>query len=256
MLLTFIHNIQTAGNLLKSSFNLAGNLKKEFGILCYTENESETANQRKVIGQFLLENGLESTNLIMKTHPVRMLAADCEELDASFLMIQWPENRNKQLRRYLQYCRDLRIPYVFFKDRFSELNLEKVLVPVGYLMEEYEKAQFASAFGRFCRSEITIFLANDYGSKAAETAEKMKLLFEKFNFSFTQEKAESDSFKIDKEAVKMAEELNYGIVLVSASRDYGLDDILFGPKELYLVKKSPVPLLLVNPRGDLYTLCD
>ncbi|MHB9056717.1 MAG: adenine nucleotide alpha hydrolase family protein [Paludibacteraceae bacterium] len=256
MLLTLIHNIHTAGNLLKSAFTLAANLKKESGVLCYTENESEEADLRKMIGQYLSGNGLESAGLIMKTHSAGMLAADCEELEVSFLMIQWPENRNKQLRRYLQYCRNLRIPYVFFKDRFPELNLEKVLVPVGYLMEEYEKAQFASAFGRFCRSEITIFLANDYGSKAAATAEKMKLLFEKFNFSFTQEKAESDSFKIDKEAVKIAEEQNYGIVLVSASRDYGLDDLLLGPKEFHLIKKSSVPLLLVNPRGDLYTLCD
>ena len=129
-------------------------------------------------------------------------------------------------------------------------------MPYSFLKEELEKAQFASAFGRFCHSEITLLLANDYGSKAAATTEKMKLLFEKFQLNFTQKKAKSDSFKLDKEAVKMAEENGYGIVLISASRDYGLDDLLFGPKEYHLVKKSTIPLMLVNPRSDLYALCD
>jgi len=46
------------------------------------------------------------------------------------------------------------------------------------------------------------------------------------------------------------------MIIVSASRDYGLDDILFGPKEYHVVKKSDIPVLLVNPRGDLYALCD
>ena len=35
-----------------------------------------------------------------------------------------------------------------------------------------------------------------------------------------------------------------------------LDDIIFGPKEQHMVKKSEKPVLLVNPRGDLYALCD
>ena len=84
----------------------------------------------------------------------------------------------------------------------------------------------------------------------------MKELFGKFNLNFNQEKAQSDSFKLDKEAVKAARENDYGIVIISASRDYGLDDLLFGPKEYHLIHRSDVPLLIVNPRGDLYTLCD
>jgi nucleotide-binding universal stress UspA family protein len=84
----------------------------------------------------------------------------------------------------------------------------------------------------------------------------MKQLFEKFDFTFTLEKATKDSFKVERESIQIAEAKNAGLIIVSASRDYGLDDILFGPKELHLVKKSPLPLLIVNPRGDLYALCD
>ena len=256
MLTVFIHNISTASNLLKSGYGLSQSLKKEFGLLCYVENESKATAQREIIEQYVSENKLENVSVIVEIHPVKFLASDCEDHEVSFLMIQCEHNRRKQLRNFLKYCRDLRIPYLFFRDRFPVMNLSKVLVPVGFLVEEYEKAQFASAFGRFCGSEITILLANDYGTKAAVTAEKMKELFGKFNLNFNQEKAQSDSFKLDKEAVKAARENDYGIVIISASRDYGLDDLLFGPKEYHLIRRSDVPLLLVNPRGDLYTLCD
>ena len=47
---------------------------------------------------------------------------------------------------------------------------------------------------------------------------------------------------------------NVSLLMISASRDYGLDDILFGPKELKVIK-STVPVMVINPRGDLYALC-
>ena len=61
---------------------------------------------------------------------------------------------------------------------------------------------------------------------------------------------------MEAESIQEAEKEQAGMIIVSASRDYGLDDILFGPKEYHVVKKSDIPVLLVNPRGDLYALCD
>lgn len=220
------------------------------------ESVEEVNAKKDSLEKYFSENGFEDVKIIVSHKPVKQFAEICEENEASFLMIQWSNSQNKQLKNYLKYCRDLRIPYLLFKDDFPPISFEKVLVPVGFLVEEYEKTQFASAFGRFCGSEITVLQANDYGSKAKTTVEKMKLIFDKFDFEYKVEKAKSDSFKLDKEAIQKAEKDNYGVVLVSASRDYGLDDVIFGPKELHLVKKSPVPLLLINPHGDLYTLCD
>lgn len=256
MLIVFINTTQTASDLLSSGYKLSQNLKKDFGVLAYVDDEKKVEVQRTIIHDFLAEKGFQDIPIFVKAGSVIKLAVDCEELEASLLMMQWSDSQNKQLRNYLKFCRDLRIPYLFFKENFAEMNFEKVLVPVGFLIEEYEKTQFASAFGRFCDSEITILQANDYGSKAKTTIEKMKLIFDKFELKYTQEKAKADSFKLDKEAIQKAENESFSIVIVSASRDYGLDDIVFGPKEMHLIKKSKFPLLLINPRGDLYTLCD
>jgi len=35
-----------------------------------------------------------------------------------------------------------------------------------------------------------------------------------------------------------------------------LDDILFGPPERKAIQRALVPVMLVNPREDLFSLCD
>jgi len=136
------------------------------------------------------------------------------------------------------------------------LCTQKVLVPVNFLIEEIEKAQFASALGRFCQSEITLLQAKDYGTKAAGNVAKISTILDKFDLIYHIEIGRKDSFKIDNFALHHAHKNNYDLLIVSASREYGLDDIVFGPKELHLIKKTNLPVMLINPRDDLYVLCD
>ena len=246
MILVQIQQLSTSKTLLQSASKLALQLGKSFAVLTLAGIENE-------LKSLLNECKITDYQIFIKE---RLLVEICEAEEASFLFIQLPNEQTKNIRKLLNNCRDLRIPYLFYKDSFKEFDLHKVILPIGFLEEEMEKAQFASAFGRFCRSEIKMLLANDYGSKAATNAEKMKQLFDKFDFKYSLEKATKDSFKVEAESIQVAENEHAGIIIVSASRDYGLDDILFGPKEYHLVKKSSVPVLLINPRGDLYALCD
>ncbi|MFZ4724668.1 MAG: hypothetical protein ACOYMD_04415 [Paludibacter sp.] len=246
MILVQIQQFSTSKTLLQSAARLAGQLGKSFAVLIVAEDENELKkllNDCKIFNYqvFIIDNS-------------KSLAEVCEANEVSFLFIQISDN--KLIRKQLNECRDLRIPYLFYKDSFGSLDLKKVILPIGFLEEELEKAQFASAFGRFCGSEVKMLLANDYGSKAAKNAEKMIELFDKFDFKYTLEKATKDSFKVEAESIQVAESEGGGIIIISASRDYGLDDILFGPKEYHIIRKSSVPVLLVNPRGDLYALCD
>ena len=238
--------------MLQSAFFVAEKLKKQFGVLIFEDTEICETEIRDLLEKMEVIN----VKILISNKTIDSLAEICETEEASFLFIQLIDNKNKTIKQILQASRELRIPYLIFKDNFLPLDLQKTLVPVIYLQEEIEKAQFASAFGRFCNSEILVLQANDYGSKAQQTVEKMISLFDKFSFKYEVEKAAGDSYKVENEAIRRAEKENYGIIIISASREYGLDDIIFGPKELHFVKKSSTPLLLVNPRGDLYALCD
>ena len=249
MILVKIQHLSTSNILIKSASKLAIQLGKTFGVLNFVDSDDLVASMENELAELLPD-----TQITVRNAKTNTLSSVCEELETSFLFVQLSDNRS--IRGQLNDCRYLRIPYLFYKDSFGELDLKKVILPIGFLEEELEKAQFAAAFGRFCGSEINMLLANDFGSKAGANAEKMKSLFDKFEFKYTLVKAAKDSFKVEAESIQMAENEHAGMIIVSASRDYGLDDILFGPKEYHVVKKSLVPVLLVNPRGDLYALCD
>jgi hypothetical protein len=251
MILVKIQQLSTSNILLESASKLATQLGKSYGVLSFVDSDERIEESLKGLKSL---SGLIETQIFVRNSKKTVLSEICDELDVSFLFIQLSDN--KLIRAQLKACRELRIPYLFYKDSFDALDLTKVILPIGFLEEELEKAQFAAAFGRFCGSEIKMLLANDYGSKAAANADKMKELFDKFDFNYTMEKATKDSFKVEAESIQLAENEKAGIIIVSASRDYGLDDIWFGPKEYHVIKKSPVPILLVNPRGDLYALCD
>lgn len=179
-----------------------------------------------------------------------------EQSEASMLIFQlndkvWPFSHPQKL---LDVCRSLRVPYFFVREG-QNISFDRILVPVGFLMEEREKGPFSSSLGRYFNSEIMLMPAKDYGSRARQTADAIRTLLEKSDVKFQEMEAHKDSFHVEIEAADVAASYNVSLLMISASRDYGLDDILFGPKELKVIKRSTVPVMVINPRGDLYALC-
>ena len=178
-----------------------------------------------------------------------------EEKDAALLIIGL--NSDKEIQNYLNKCRELRIPYIFVKNNTpNDFNINNIILPITNLEEEREKGPFTSSFARHFKCPITIYQPNDYGSKAATNINTLKTLFDSFNLQHTTLKGKKDSDAIEFEAGILNKNTQNSILIISASRDYGLDDIIFGPKERKIIKNIDIPTMLINPRGDLYALCD
>ncbi len=176
--------------------------------------------------------------------------------EASTVIFALSENPGfNRVRTFLRMTRDLRIPYIFVKPYFDNIHLRRILVPVTFLIEDREKGPFANNIGKAFGSEILMMTANDYGHKAKATTQAIETVLEKNGVTFRSLTARKDSAKVDLEAVERAPAEKAGLVIMSASRSYGLDDILFGPKELHCINRTDVPLMLINPRSDLYVLC-
>ena len=158
-----------------------------------------------------------------------------------------------------------------------------ILVPVTMLEEEVYKAEICTYLARKTGAHLILLRANDYGSKAKRNTQRIithiQTIAERTGETITYEErvAKGDSFHIHKEIVgdqairllgdrapqndtnvsgNSAEAMGRGLVLLTASREYGLDDWLFGPPEQYVIRHSQVPVMLVNPRTDLFSLCD
>ena len=194
------------------------------------------------------------------------------------IRVEYCGNSRRDIQAVLDACREERRPYVVIKDDCSAQQsccsevqngstLSSILVPVTMLEEEVYKAEVCTYLARKTGAHLILLRANDYGSKAIKNTQRIithiRTIAERTGETITYEErvAKGDSFHIHKELPVLSSTLQGGdrgglLILLTASREYGLDDWLFGPPEQYVIRHSQVPVMLVNPRADLFSLCD
>ena len=178
------------------------------------------------------------------------------------------DGTRRNIQQVLDACREERRPYVVTTPLASNLSpLTSILVPVTMLEEEVYKAEICTYLARKTGAHLILLRANDYGSKAKQNTQRIithiQTIAERTgdNITYEERVAKGDSFHIHKElhtytSLPFREGTGVGLIILTASREYGLDDWLFGPPEQYVIRHSPVPVMLVNPRADLFSLCD
>lgn len=170
---------------------------------------------------------------------------------------------SRAIQKVLDECRELRTPYVVVTPAMKQSpTLRRILVPVTRLEEETYKAEICTYLARKTGAHIILLQAHDYGSRAKQNVGKMvthiKAVSERTGIDISYEiiEAKKDSSKVNLEAAERQRDFVPDMILLTASREYGLDDILFGPQERHVIQRALVPVMLVNPRDDLFSLCD
>ena len=181
------------------------------------------------------------------------------------------ENKSRVIQRHLNDCRDERRPYVFITNTMKIKPLHRLLVPVSMLEEETYKAEICTYIARKTGAHIILLQANDYGSRARQNVNRIITHIEAVNkriqeapdaenqsslITYEVVLARKNSFKLMQEAAERQRDFYHDLLILTASRDYGLDDIIFGPPERKAIQRALVPVMLVNPREDLFSLCD
>ena len=212
------------------------------------------------------------------------------------IRVEYCDGTRRDIQRVLDACREERRPYMVIKNNcsaqqsccsevqefrragvlisanasndysqtnfqgFRSLELTRILVPVSMLEEEVYKAEICTYLARKTGAHLILLRARDYGSKAKQNTQRIithiQTIAERTGeeISYEVQEAKHDSFSFHKDF--HSTEWKHDLLLLTASREYGLDDWLFGPPELYAIRKSEVPVMLVNPRADLFSLCD
>ena len=204
------------------------------------------------------------------------------------IRVEYCDGTRRDIQQVLDACREERRPYVVIKNNcsaqqsccsgvlisanasndYSQANfqgfrsseLTRILVPVSMLEEEVYKAEICTYLARKTGAHLILLRTRDYGSKAKQNTQRIithiQTIAERTGeeISYEVQEAKRDSFSFHKDF--HSTEWKHDLLLLTASREYGLDDWLFGPPELYAIRKSEVPVMLVNPRADLFSLCD
>ena len=181
------------------------------------------------------------------------------------IRVEHCDGTRRGVQQVLDACREERRPYVITTPLTYSLSpLTSILVPVTMLEEEVYKAEICTYLARKTGAHLILLRANDYGSKAKRNTQRIithiQTIAERTGETITYEErvAKGDSFHIHKELhlIASSPDSPIALILLTASREYGLDDWLFGPPEHYVIRHSQVPVMLVNPRADLFSLCD
>lgn len=193
------------------------------------------------------------------------------------IRLEYCGTSKRAIQHVLDACRQERRPYVVITQKelgdqcylgkssktertTKETNLSTILVPVTMLEEEVYKAEICTYLARKTGAHLILLRANDYGSKAKRNIQRIITHIQTISertgetISYEEQVAKGDSFSIHKELHNHPSKAQ--LVLLTASREYGLDDWLFGPPEQYVIRHSNVPVMLINPRADLFSLCD
>ena len=195
------------------------------------------------------------------------------------IRVEYCDGTRRDIQRVLDACREERRPYLVIKNdelriknyspadtenhskfKIQNSKLTSILVPVSMLEEEVYKAEICTYLARKTGAHLILLRARDYGSKAKQNTQRIVTHIQTIaertgeEISYEVQEAKRDSFSFHKNF--HSTEWKHDLLLLTASREYGLDDWLFGPPELYAIRKSEVPVMLVNPRADLFSLCD
>lgn len=162
--------------------------------------------------------------------------------------------KRRIIQSQLSACRELRIPYFFIPKGGAITPPSRVVLPMSFLIEDREKATWGRSLHHFFDSQFTILKPKDKGSRAGKNVEHVQAFFDKHSIPYITVNGKKSSFKNDKEALALFAE-GISLFMITASREYGLDDTFLGPKELHVIRKSQWPIMMLNPRDDLYILC-
>lgn len=220
-------------------------------IVAIAKNDSMTEDLGLTAASVASVMKLESVVLSGDADP--LIEKACSENDVALFLFAIAQNSD--IQKYLDKARELRVPYVFIRPQ-RQFSPKRIILPITNLPEEREKIPFAVAFAKHYDAEIVVYKPNDYGSRAEQNINFATQVFDSSQLDYRIDYGRKDSYKVEYEAMVSNNSDSDSIIIISASREYGLDDILFGPKERKIIKHSSIPVVVINPRGDLYLLCD
>mgnify|MGYP003562279560 FL=1 len=154
-----------------------------------------------------------------------------------------------------------RVAYMICNQKRSIVDYSKVLLPLNNARESKEKTLWASYFARFFQSEITLFY-RIYKDSLYQKQLNLNLAFARkmlgqFNIIPSNYKSEDRKKLLDLQALDYAYKENYGVIICQTTKDKSLFDRIKGLEEEKVLKNlKDKPILFLNPRDDLFVLCE
>ena len=258
-----VGNKNTDKNLILHGIKLAAAFKKE---LCFLHVRKEKGTNSELMpslmdGYKAVVNAnishLKVSGLMLKGNPGELIESMVDEHEVILFILP-----TEQFKTWKGAIRNSPVPFLFVDaTSYSIPDYKKIVLPLDLRKESRDSVLWASYFARFNRSGINVLAANDKVKENIKSIQKnvllMKKLFDKFNLGFRIFKGSSSSLKIQFEALELAKNSAAELIIILGSSYISFIDVFIGLPENKVVRKAGnLPVLLINPRRDMYIMCD
>jgi hypothetical protein len=263
-IVVFTENNPSDNNLILYGIKLAGIFRKELCLFNYPRKKKNTESGK--VGH-ILENykavvsgiipSLRVTTLILSGQPEEILEELADKHEAVIVVL-----RTSAPEKFMKIFRVSPIPFLFVDEKQTDIpDFKKVVLPIDLRKETRDAILWSSYFARFNNSLVNVLAAADKVKDNARDITKnvlsVKSLFAKFNLGVNLYKGKTGSLKIQFEALEVAKKSNADLLIILGSSYVSFLDLMVGlPEKKILQKAGGLPVLIVNPRKDMYVLCD
>ncbi len=157
--------------------------------------------------------------------------------------------------------RNLRVPLIVVHDVMPRKTIySHIILPLDFNRESKEKSAWAGHISTLNQSKVRILIRVYKDSYLAASLRNnivlVKKLYRNLEVDYDIVKEPDITVDIDKYAVEYAWLNNADLLVIMATKDIAIDDLLLGLKEKKIVdNKYKLPVMLINPRDDLYLPC-
>lgn len=238
-------------------------LEKEITIACLNnalENEAELHSRLRTFAE-----GCATETVVLNKDYSKSFLEIVPKINAILAIVSYRDdekNHDFHPKNLLKLFKKSRIPYLFVNKDIEDADFyKKIILPIDSTKESKEKVLWASYFSRFNEAVIKVItpkVKDEYFVRQLNNNQKfIKKIFANFEVDFEIVNTSEKESTIDMKAVNIANEEKAGLVIVLATKSYSLFDYFRGPKELQtILNQWKIPVMCLNPRDDLYVLCD
>lgn len=168
---------------------------------------------------------------------------------------------NCGIGKTIRRLRKSRTPFIMVPQAMHSKDFRNIAYVMGYQKQEKEKILWASYFGRLHNSKIHVIVpkASDQFFKVGINGNMtaMEKLYNNIEISHINVPLPYNIHKIHDAALAFSEQKKIGAFLTLTTLQLDIFDFFGGSQEKKLVCNSQnVPVLCINPRDDLYVLCN
>jgi nucleotide-binding universal stress UspA family protein len=157
--------------------------------------------------------------------------------------------------------RNIRVPLIVVHDIMPRKTMySHIILPLDFNRESKEKSAWAGHISTLNKSKVKILIRAYKDAYFAASLRNnlvlVKKLYKNLEVDYDIVKEPDITVDIDKYAVEYAWLNNADLLVIMATKDIAVDDLLLGLREKKIIdNKYKLPVMLINPRDDLYLPC-